>query len=299
MATVGDLIENVYDLVLGGRRAATVAVLYTTVNTTATSVVVSSDTDDTFAVGDIVEAADEQLLVTAVSHPTRTLTVIRGWSGTTAAAHTAGDILYVGPVVSQRQVRKAIFDEIKALPPKLWSVTAYDLTTTLNALFYQVTGLPDDATILGTVGVYLGPTTGDQAVIWNTVPFRMVRNLSSTSSGVVGIQLLDYPGSDRTLRVNVATTFTTDDTDSDVVTDDIGLDVSWLDIVEYGAAARIIGRLESVRALSDRASSGTDTGKVGQGTRANTASWFSRQRDRRMSDAHLALRGRYPFMVEA
>ena len=299
MTTVGDLIETVYDLVLGGRRAVTVATLATTVTTTGTTLVVDVDTDDTFSVGDVVEIDDEQCLVVSVAHGIRSLTVRRGWSGTTKAAHTAGDLLYVSPVVSQRQIRKAIGDEIKALPPKLWAVTSYDLTTTSTALFYPVTGLSDDSSVIGAVGVYLGPYTGDTANVWAAVPYRLQRNLSSAGAGLVGVQLLDYPGVSRALRVNIATTFVTTDMSSTVTTDDIGLDPSWVDIVEFGAAARIIGRLEAVRALSDRASSGADTGKVAQGTRANTASWFTRQRDRRMADCHLALRGRYPFMIEA
>jgi hypothetical protein len=56
---------------------------------------------DRFAVGDVIRLDDEEMLVTAVVTATNTLTVTRGYNGTTAASHSLGTPIYFAPAAAQ------------------------------------------------------------------------------------------------------------------------------------------------------------------------------------------------------
>lgn len=87
------------------------ATLLTTMNTSVTSVVVSSGEGVKFAVGDAIRIDDEIMLITAVA--TDTLTVTRGSAAetnTTAAAHTAGaEVIGIGALLIEGAIGSANF----------------------------------------------------------------------------------------------------------------------------------------------------------------------------------------------
>lgn len=87
------------------------ATLLTTMNTSVTSVVVSSGEGVKFAVGDAIRIDDEIMLITAVA--TDTLTVTRGSAAetnTTAANHTAGaEVIGIGALLIEGAIGSANF----------------------------------------------------------------------------------------------------------------------------------------------------------------------------------------------
>src|SRR3990172_21840 len=68
-----------------------------------------------FDVGDIVEFQDdgEQCLVTALAD-TDTLTVIRGFNGTTATTHSSGVLTAKNPVFAYKQIEDAIAEVLRS-----------------------------------------------------------------------------------------------------------------------------------------------------------------------------------------
>ena len=80
--------------------------------------------------GITIELGQEIILVTAVDTGTQTLTTTdgRGWAGTTAAAHTAGDELRIAPDYPRRSVFDATADALEMLYPDLFVVKTVDLT---------------------------------------------------------------------------------------------------------------------------------------------------------------------------
>jgi hypothetical protein len=298
MPTVGELIEQVYDLVTNGRRAAAVNVASASYAAGDTAIVFTYPTDGLVAASDIIEFGDEHLLVVSIAHNTKTATVIRGFNGTTPAAIAANAVAYVQPAMWQRSVRQALIGEIGGLSPKLSSYRFYDLGPTLNGqLFYPVPGFTDDSTVIGSLGVELGPSAGDQRKGWSKPSHQFVRNLTATGGGG-GVLLSENPYAGRELRLALAQRFvTTPFTDATDAVATVGLDEEWCDIVVHGAAGRMIGRREAERALSDRVSSG-DTTKVQQGSRAGAASWFFKRRDELLAQAAMEFRGRFPFMQQ-
>jgi len=71
-----------------------------------------------FTVGTLVEVNQELMRITGVS--SNLLNVVRGESGTTAAAHSASSTLYVAPEFPRRVVADAVSDSIVDLYPDLW-----------------------------------------------------------------------------------------------------------------------------------------------------------------------------------
>lgn len=82
------------------------------INSSITTITV--DDGDNFAAGDIIEFEDgEQCYVVSVS--TDTLTVIRGYNGTTAASQSDNDVIYKNPRITIQQIDTAVDQIIKEL----------------------------------------------------------------------------------------------------------------------------------------------------------------------------------------
>lgn len=88
------------------------------------------DEEPLLAPGVVVEAADgEQALITAVDYTGNSLTVVRGYNGTEAAAHVSGDTITVAPLYPRRSVLDAVKDNVVALYPSVWQVATEEITT--------------------------------------------------------------------------------------------------------------------------------------------------------------------------
>ena len=68
------------------------------------------------------------MYTTALNATTNTITVKRGQRGTTAAAHSAGDIIKIAPAFPRKNVFEAVVDQIKNLYPTLFAVETVELT---------------------------------------------------------------------------------------------------------------------------------------------------------------------------
>jgi hypothetical protein len=100
------------------------------VTTAATSIVVSDAT--IFDIGDVIQLEQEYLLVTATTTATNTLTITRGYAGTTAAAHN--DLLPVYLVSNSRTGAEVNLTSVSRIPQ---AITQY-CQTVQHA--YQVGG---------------------------------------------------------------------------------------------------------------------------------------------------------------
>ena len=96
--------------------------LTTTIDSSTTSVVVDFSIEGLRS-GQVCEIDSEMFYIWSADSATKTLTVQRGFNGTTAAAHTSGAIVTVSPRFPRAQVLEAINDEIT------------DLSSPINGLF--------------------------------------------------------------------------------------------------------------------------------------------------------------------
>lgn len=293
MTTVAEMISNVYDLTLGGRSGGSINLLSGALASNATTLTCTYPVTNSVRFGDVIEIDDERMLVLNVASPV--LTVRRGHEATTAVAHADASVITVQPPIFQGAVRTAIRNAIQGLPPKLYNVDSYDVTTVSGQSWYELDGAIDDSSVLHCVGVYISAESGNTDAGWNRVDARFVRNLPSDGLGRLGVKLTQGSfGSGRTLRVQVATRFLTSDLSDTAVASDIGLDDAWIDIVVWRAAATLIGPLEAQRAVADRLG-GVDGKQVQPGQRANSASLLRKWADDRLRNEALALAARYPY----
>ena len=96
----------------------------------------SVEEEDALDAGTIIEIGQELMFSTALNTVTNEITVVRGARGTTAAAHSAGDLIKVSPTFSRKAVFDAVSDQIENLYPTLFAVETKSITakTGINVL---------------------------------------------------------------------------------------------------------------------------------------------------------------------
>jgi len=136
MAAVSTLVDRIYrdflnkpdDLSAFSRLDGAIT---DTTGTTLTyeSGLFSSEEENLLGNGALVEVDQELMLVTAANTSTRTLTVSRGYAGTTAATHADETNIFINPTFPRKSVFDAVADNIVRLYPSLYNVTTTNVTS--------------------------------------------------------------------------------------------------------------------------------------------------------------------------
>jgi hypothetical protein len=141
--TIGDLVDRTYREYLEPMDdLVSYTTLSTGVNTTDTEIVFNGDLlsveeEDALDAGTIIEIGQELMLCKDLNAVTNTITVTRGARGTTAATHTAGDLIKIAPPFPRKNVFDAVSDQIKNLYPTLFAVETKTVTA---AVGYEILG---------------------------------------------------------------------------------------------------------------------------------------------------------------
>ena len=189
MANIGNLVDRTFREYLEPMDdIVSYTTLSTGVNTTATSIVFNGDLlsveeEDALDTGTIIEIGQELMICTDLNAVTDTITVTRAARGTTAASHTAGDLIKIAPPFPRKNVFDAVCDQIKNLYPTLFA------TETLEVV------VGDGFTLLGS---YSAPGTNNYLV----APIKSISQYTdfaanSDSTNVVfrgvAVELIDLP----------------------------------------------------------------------------------------------------------
>ena len=132
--TIGNLVDRVYREYLEPMDSVeSYSYLTGGVNASATTIGYANDMfsveeEDALDAGAIIEVGQELMFSTALNTVTNEITVTRGARGTTAAAHTAGDLIKITPAFPRKNVFDAVSDQIKNLYPTLFAVETISLT---------------------------------------------------------------------------------------------------------------------------------------------------------------------------
>jgi len=135
MANIGNLVDRTYREYLEPMDdIVSYTTLSTGINDSVTSVVfdgslLSVEEEDALDAGSIIEIGQELMICTDLNAVTNTVTVTRAARGTTASAHTAGDIIKITPPFPRRNVFDAVCDQIKNLYPTLFAVEVKSITS--------------------------------------------------------------------------------------------------------------------------------------------------------------------------
>lgn len=133
--TIGDLVDRVfreylepaenvesYSYLTGGIDASVTTLAYA-------NDLFSVEEEDALGAGAILEVGQELMFSTALNTVTNEITVTRGARGTTAAAHSAGDLIKISPTFPRKNVYDAVSDQIENLYPTLFAVETKTITS--------------------------------------------------------------------------------------------------------------------------------------------------------------------------
>jgi len=150
-------------------------------DTTGTSVVYesglfSSEEENLLGNGALIEIDQELMLVTAANTSTRTLTVSRGYAGTTAATHADKTNIFINPTFPRKSVFDAVSDNIVRLYPSLYNVTTTNVVA--NTTYQEV-----PASTVEVLTSYVQNASGNQ---YTSAGIELLRDFppSSTNTAV-------------------------------------------------------------------------------------------------------------------
>ena len=285
-----DLVEAVIRDVNSGRSDEWNE-LATTVTSAETSIVFSHELGG-ITQGSVIAIDLELMYVWSVNPSGPSATVRRGVKGTTAAAHTAGAVVYVNPAVAPFDAFTAINSEIDALGAAgLYQMKAVSLTSSATATTYNLTSVTDLLDVYELRIDIVGPDNP-----WPEITRWGLSREMPTGEFASGLMLriddsLD-PG--RTIRVRYKAPYARLTALANEVETMSGLETSQLDIVEFGAQARLIAKRETRRVLIDSQSDTRRAAEVTAGQTARAAQVLLALRDRRIAEEQRRLSQMYP-----
>jgi len=267
--------------------------LASTVNSSATSIVCTYALEGLRA-GQIFEIESEVFYIWAADTTTKTLTVERGFNGTTAAAHTAGAIVTVNPRFPRAQVLEAINDEVLDLSSPvngLFQVKTFNQTYNGTDRMVNLTSATDVIDVLNVSVRYL---TDDYPVARKV---KLVRDLPTddfASSFALKFDQAVYPGR---LRVVYKAPYTSVTTEATNLNTDCGIQESVEDIVVVGTQLRLMAPREIKRNFVESQGDTRRAEEVASGAITNSATALRQlRRDRIIAEAARLMRS-YPTFL--
>ena len=265
--------------------------LASTINDSSTSVVLSYDLGG-FRAGSVFELESELIYVWEANTATKTLTVERGFAGTTAASHAAGVLATLNPRFPRAQMLDALnaeLDDYSSTANGLFKVTS--TTLTYNGSDRQI-NLTSATNVLELIDVRLRYTADDYPVIRGV---RLQRDLP-TSDFASGIAIVfDESVMAGSIRVRYKSPFTRATSESSDLTTDCGLPTTCDDLVELGLIIRMMAGREVKRSFIESQSDTRRADEVPPGaSRDSTANLLRLRRERITAEAG-RLKAQYPI----
>ena len=292
MSTAGALLNRVSRQLLSGTIEERNK-LAVTVTSSDTSIVMSYDLAGLRS-GSVFEIDSELMYVWVAESGSKTLTVERGYLGTTAVAHTAGALAILNPRFPQQQLLDALNQDID------------DLSSPLNGLFQVVTvnityngsdrqtNLTNAASVIDLIDVRLRYMNDDFVTIRGA---RLARDLPTADFASTFAITLDQAVMNGTLRVRYKAPFTRVATTADNL-QTVGLvPLSMEDILEYGVMSRMLATREVKRNFIESQGDTRRSEEVPVGAMSSSVSNILRiRRDRIVAEAAKLAR-QYPLTI--
>ena len=291
MAAVSTLVDRIYrDFLNKPDDLSAFSRLEGGINDSVTSLnyesgLFSSEEENLLGNGALIEIDQELMLVTAANTSTRTLTVSRGYSGTTAAAHTDEDNLYLNPTFPRKSVFDAVADNISRLYPSLYNITTTNVTS--NSTYAEV-----PATTVSVVNSWVQNASGDQ---YTSAGIELLTNFppSSTNTAVQ----FSNTSNGKTVYLVVKRKFGRPTAETDDLSTACFLEDSYHQIVMIGAVADIMGATDVDASTQEFITEklAAENYPIGSGERLRNA--LLRLRSLLIDEARGDLRSLYPQAV--
>ena len=291
MAAVSTLVDRIYrDFLNKPDDLSAFSRLDGAINNSVTSLtyesgLFSSEEENLLGNGALVEVDQEIMLVTAANTSTRTLTVARGYSGTTAASHDDKANIFINPTFPRKSVFDAVADNIVRLYPTLYNVTT--VTTTSNSTYQEV-----EASTVEVLSYYVQNASGEQ---YTSAGIELLKNFPPSSTNTA-VQFYNTSNG-KTVYLVVKRKFVRPSTETDDLSTACLLEDEYQQIVMVGAVADIVGATDVDASTQEFITEklAAENYPVGSGERLRNA--LLRLRSLLIDEARGNLRSLYPAPV--
>lgn len=292
MTTTATVIDRTLRQLLSGTVEARNK-LASTINSSATSVTATYALESLRA-GQVFEIDSEMFYIWESDVSTKTLTVQRGYAGTTAAAHTSGAIITASPRFPRAQVLEAINDELMDLSSPmngLFQVKTLDYTYNGTDRMINLTGVTSMIDLLGVSVRYLN----DDYPVARKV--KLVRDLPTddfASGFAIKFDQNVYPGR---LRIVYKAAYSGTTSESTDINTTCGVQESITDIVTIGTQIRLMAPREIKRNFTESQGDTRRAEEVGPGAVTASISNMKQLRKDRITAEAARLARAYPTFL--
>lgn len=291
MAAVSTLVDRIYrDFLNKPDDLSAFSRLDGAINDSVTSLtyesgLFSSEEENLLGNGALVEVDQEIMLVTAANTSTRTLTVARGYSGTTAASHNDKANIFINPTFPRKSVFDAVADNIVRLYPTLYNVTT--ITTTANSTYQEVA-----ASTVEVLSSYVQNASGEQ---YTSAGIELLKNFPPSTTNTA-VQFYNTSNG-KTVYLVVKRKFVRPTAETDDLSTACLLEDEYQQIVMVGAVADIVGATDVDATTQEFITEklAAENYPVGSGERLRNA--LLRLRSLLIDEARGNLRSLYPAPV--
>jgi len=265
--------------------------LATSLDSSATSVVATYDLGG-LRTGSVFEIESELLYVWDANPAAKTLTVERGYAGTTATSHTSGAILTLSPRFPRAQMLDAVnaeLDDLSSTMNGLFRVVTVDLT--YNGSDRQI-NITSSGTVLELLDVRLRYLADEHPVIHGV---RLQTGLPTTDFASGNTLVFDDDIMAGTVRVRYKAPFVRATSESSDLTTDCFLPTTCDDIVETGVMLRMMNAREIKRNFIESQGDTRRPDEVPPGAVRDSATSLVRLRRERIIAEAARLKAQYPI----
>ena len=245
----------------------------------------SSEEENLLGNGALVEVDQELMLVTAANTSTRTLTVSRGYAGTTAATHADNTNVFINPTFPRKSVFDAVADNIVRLYPSLYNVTTTNVTS--NSTYQEV-----PASTVEVLTSYVQNASGEQ---YTSAGIQLLRDFPPSSTNTA-VQFFNTSNG-KTVHLVVKRKFVRPTSETVDLATDCLISDEYEQIVMVGAVADIVGATDIDASTQEFITEklAAESYPVGSGERLRNA--LLRLRSLLIDEARGNLRSLYPAPV--
>ena len=321
MANIGNLVDRTFREYLEPMDdLVSYTTLSTGVNDSVTSIVFDGDMlsieeEDALDKGTVIEINQELMICTDLNAVTNTITVKRGMKGTTAAAHTAGDLIKISPPFPRKNVFDAVCDQIKNLYPTLFAVETKSVTAKTGyipmdgandnyivAPISAISQMTDFAAGSDETGIIYQGVAVELVDLPNPFTYRDSDGVSQTitysNNGPNKVNALQVYGvsSGHTVFVTFKKKFIEPTAETDTLAT-VGLENEYEPIIMAGVAAQLIAGRDIPTATADYISDQLGTSTFPVNSASNIRTSLLRYQSDLIEQARKDLRARYPEPV--
>lgn len=260
---------------------------------TATSVPMTYDLDGLRS-GAVFEVDSELFYVWEANTGTKTLTVERGFNGTTATTHASGAIATVNPRFPRNQILEALNDELNDLSSPmhgLFQIKSFDLDYNGSDVFIN---LPSVASIIDLVSVHVRFLQDEYLQVRKV---KLMRDLPTDDFSSGYAIKFEQPARQGRLRVVYKAPFTPLTAETQNLLNFAGLPASCEDIVNMGVQIRMMAPREIKRNFTESQGDTRRADEVASGAVAGSVANLIRMRRDRITAEAARLARQYPTFL--